>query len=74
MVEPRLQVGDLGRVALARGVISLPLTSSGTSIPRWSSTVGAMSVESTTPSVRVEAEVRLPPKPSPAIPAGSSCC
>ena len=33
-----------------------------------------MSVESTRPSVRVEAEVRFPAKPSPAIPAGNSCC
>ena len=33
-----------------------------------------MSVERTRPSVRVEAEVRFPAKPSPAIPAGNSCC
>ncbi len=56
----------------AEDVISLPFISSGTSTAKCSNTVGAMSVVVTTPSVRVEAEVRLPPKPGPATPAGNS--
>ena len=36
--------------------MTLPLTSSGVSSPKWSSTVGAISVEITSPSVPVEAE------------------
>ena len=44
--------------------IALPFISSGTSTPSHSSTVGATSVARTTPSVRVESEVRLPSKPA----------
>ena len=54
--------------------IALPFISSGTSTPSHSRIVGATSVARTTPSVRVESEVRLPSNPLPAIPVGHSGC
>ena len=48
-----------------------PLISSGIAMPKRSRIVGAMSVASTKPGVRVVSEVRLPSKPSPAIPIAS---
>ena len=55
--EPVAQLRQVRRGASPRASIALPDMSSGMSIPRRSSTVGAMSVELTRPSVRVESGV-----------------
>ena len=73
-VEPLLELGDGGRVAALAEVITLPLTSSGTSTPSRSSTVGAMSVvvRSRRPWSRPRSD--CPRTLGPAIPTGSSSC
>ena len=52
-------------LALPRASIGCPVMSSGTATSRRSSTVGATSVELTSPSVRVESEYSVVPPPEP---------